>query len=536
MLWNIWPGVAGIQLEYKKGSKEQTGIKRNERERLLDIMNRVSEYYERQLWSSNHAAEARDYLAERGMSEELAKTFRLGWAPGRDSMTAQLLNEGVAFQDLQALDVSVDGERGRADRFRQRLMFPICDRFGQVIAFSGRLLPKAEKDFKERGIGVGKYINSRDTPLYHKSDVVFNLHLARPAARETKRIIVMEGPTDVMAAHEHGIKECVAVLGTALTPKHAKQISQSVGQDGRVMLLFDGDAAGQNNSVKAVKTCMQAGVPSQAAILPSGQDPAELLKSDEVVAFEQVLQKRLNDIDHLLRRLAPRPYELDSREQLAVIDELLSVLIDIPDKGLVDGFFEDIAQYLNIDAIRLRRRMQEKSEQQRSPDVPPDDYFSADADDVYGYEEIEEALPDLNSEQRHVLGLIISHPSMRTLAFDQHQCEPSDFPEPWRQLVLDMSINHEMDREAILALEIVLKRSKLRTAILSLLHNANQYAADEQVLVEAMHKLHERKYEARKKNLEFQLLEAQRQGNQDRARELGMELFEMVKERKNRGA
>ena len=513
---------AGIQLEYKQGSQQGTGnrVKQNDKQRYIDVMESVCAYYERQLWSNSHAAEARAYLEQRGLSEALAKTFRLGWAPGRDSMTSVLLQDGVAFDDLETLDVSVDGERGKADRFRQRLMFPICDRFGQVIGFSGRLLPQQEKDFKERGIGVGKYINSRDTPLYHKSDVVFNLHIARPAARETKRVIVMEGPTDVMAAHQHGITECVAVLGTALTANHAKQISQSVGQDGRILLLFDGDDAGQKNSVKAVKTCMQAGVPSQAAVMSSGQDPAELLSSGDNTEFETILRKRLNDIDHLLRQIAPRPFELDSRQQLSVIDEILEVLRELKDKALCEAFLEDIAHYLNIDVQRLHRRLKDGQRPQRPT--------YEDEDDEYAEFDLAAALPVLSVEQEHILGLLCAHPDLRTVAFDKHSCEPNDFPEPWRQLVLSLSLQHDLDREGVLTLPSVVSHPPFRQAILSLMHHYGETNDGAGVLEEVMVKMQCRRYETGIKQLEFELADAQRIGNNEAYRSLGKELFEMT--------
>ena len=481
-------------------------------------MDHAAKFYERQLWSTAFAADARAYLESRGLSEELCKTFRLGWAPGRDAMTKDAQQTGFDFDDLKLLDLSVSGERGIADRFRQRLMFPICDRFGQVIAFSGRLLPATEKEYKEKGIGVGKYINSRDTPLYHKGNVVFNLHIARPSARESKRIIVMEGPTDVMAAHEHGIKECVAVLGTALTPQHAKQISQSVGQDGRVILLFDGDSAGQKNSVKAVKTCMQAGVPSQSAIVPEGNDPAELLAAVGSTGLEKVLQQRLNDIDHLLRTIAPRPHELDSRQQLTVIDEVLGVLREIDDKDLREAFSADTANYLNIDAHKLGRRLEDGIK-------TPQPRFDEDYDDEEAY-----VLPSLNKEQEHVVGILCTQAHLRSDAFDGFECEPNDFPQPWRQVVLALSLNNDLDQEGLLALPEVVRIADLRKALLALCHRFSGVEVQAAELAEVMTSMLSRRCEQRIKELDFQLREAQRNGQQERMHELGKELFDMSRE------
>ncbi len=156
-------------------------------------------------------------------------------------------------------------------------MFPICDRFGQPIAWSGRLLPEAERRAKLAGLGVGKYINSSDTPLYKKSLVVWNLHRAKAPAREAKQILVMEGPTDVMAADQAGIPQCAAVLGCRLTADHAQQLARTVGEDGRVVLVLDGDTAGQEGAEAGGRIALQAGVPVHVALMPDGCDPSELL-------------------------------------------------------------------------------------------------------------------------------------------------------------------------------------------------------------------------------------------------------------------
>lgn len=506
---------AGIELQFEqKGGGERRSMPRSEQQRYLDIMEAATLFYEQELWGTGNGAEARAYLTERGLDEELCKTFRLGWAPGRDAMTRQLLDQGYRLDELQNLDVSVSNERGNADRFRQRLMFPICDRFGHVIAFSGRLLPAAEKDFKERGIGVGKYINSRDTPLYHKSNVVFNLHLARPAAREAGRIVVMEGPTDVMAAHAHGIRECVAVLGTALTNRHARLLNQSLGQEGRIILLFDGDAAGQKNSVKAVRTCIASGVPSQTAMVPDGHDPAELLAGEGAAGLEKVLQQRQNDIDHLLRHLAPRPYELDSRQQLLVIDSVLDVLRELRDDGLRHAFLDDCATYLNVEVLQLHRRLQEGQQRQRAPQVIYDEY-----------DDYEEELPELQKELEHLLALLCTQPQLRDMAFDELGCEPNMFPRPWRQVVTELSLNHDLQQEGLLALELVVDYRQMRSEILKWFHQLPGGAAEAGELEEVMASLQRQRFDRQIKELHFHLNEAQRQGDHDRARELSQELF-----------
>ncbi|NRA40268.1 MAG: toprim domain-containing protein, partial [Planctomycetes bacterium] len=369
------------------------------------------------------------------------------------------------------------------------------------------------REAKEQGRGVGKYINSRDTPLYHKSNVVFNLHQARPQARSSKRIIIMEGPTDVMAAHQEGVSECVAVLGTALTAEHAKQIHRAVGQDGRLIMLFDGDSAGQTNSVKAVRTCMVAGVPCQAAVLPDGNDPAELLK-EGVAALDVVLLKPQPDIDYVLRYLAPRPYELDSREQLSVIDKLLGVFREMKDIDLRDGFLKDSADYLNIDEQKLERRM-------NSPDLQP-----RHANTAVDVDEIEE-LPPLSQEQSRIFVILLTQAKLRSIAFDEFACEPHLFPMPWRRVVEVLVDNSDLERESLLNHECLQLDAELRSEVSRLIHHNQHSEIERKDLQEVMDQLKRSENERQIRQLEFKLQEAQRDGRQEDSKDLFKELLEM---------
>ncbi len=355
---------AGISIVYQNQGKGQFAQHaKGERDELLAMVEFATRFYEQVLWESPDGAQARAYLASRALGEAVCRRFRLGWAPGSGRLVDEARRKGLSEKLLLAADLAVDRAGRTADRFWERVMFPIADRFGNPIAFSARLLPEAEKKAKAEGRGVGKYVNNTDTPLYHKGHAVFNLHRARLANRERNRLIVMEGPTDVMAADEAGFGECVAVLGTALTADHARQLGNLVGNQGRLIILLDGDRAGQANSIKAVRTCLAVGVPVRVAVLPDELDPAELLGGDQAAReagrarLEQVLAAGRSDIDHLLRALAPRPYELDSRDKLAVTDQVLEALRPMPDAELRALHVRDVADYFGIERVRLERRL-----------------------------------------------------------------------------------------------------------------------------------------------------------------------------------
>ena len=429
---------AGIQLTYEKGSGG--GMPRGERDDLQAACQFACQFYEQVLWQAPEAAEARSYLASRKLGRAVCERFRLGWAPGSGQLMQAARRKGVDPQLLAKIDLAVERGGALTDRFFERVTFPICDRFGNPMAFSARLLPAAEKAAKEAGRGVGKYVNNTDTPLYHKGASVFNVHRARTAARDAGRLIIMEGPTDVMAADQAGYAECVAVLGTALTPEHAKMLGALVGAHGRLILLLDGDRAGQTNALKGIRTCLSVGVPLRVAMLPDELDPAELLaengenvSSEAKAAFERVLASARPDLDHLVRALAPRPYELERRDLVAVVDQVLEAVRPMPDAELKALHIHDVAEYFNLDRERLAKRLAE------GPARLP-----AARDDTAS-EPVEPELPPLDRHQQVLLHLLVREPTLRAIAGDRLGLEPSHLPTPWNELVAELLLQPEAD-------------------------------------------------------------------------------------------
>lgn len=442
---------AGIELRYSRDPEARA--RRSHRERLLAIHEWACGFYERCLWQDEVGAEARLYLQERGLHQDTCRRFRLGWAPGRGRLVQAAARERVDVRELAELDLAMDRNGRFVDRFFDRLMFPICDRFAQPVAFSARLLPAAERAAKEAGRGVGKYVNSTDTPLYHKGRVVFNLHRARGFCREAGRLLVMEGPTDVMAADQAGIGEATAVLGTALTPDHARHLGGAIAGRGDLTLLFDGDEAGRRTSIKAIRTCLAVGVPTRVAVMPDGQDPAELLRAGDRAPFEEVLAQARGDVLHLLTSLAPRPHALDQRARLGVIDQVLECLRPIADADLRDGYLEEAARYLGVEGVRLRRRLAEVGAAAPPPSRPQEE---ADA--------VAAPLVQPDQAQETVLHVLVRHADLRPIAFDELQLEPAAFPLPWRDLVAGLVERPDADLDAILLFAAVQREPGLREA------------------------------------------------------------------------
>jgi len=443
---------AGITIEYQEG--KGGGLPRGERDALLAINDFATTFYEQVLWTDPGAAEAREYLQSRRLSRTVCERFRLGWAPGRNALIEAARRKGFDPALLAKVDLAVDRNGRPADRFYERVTFPICDRFGHPIAFSCRLLPAAERAAKEAGRGVGKYVNSTDTPLYHKSNAVFNLHQARTACRDAKRLIVMEGPTDVMAADQAGVRECVAVLGTAMTPEHARQLGSLIGDTGPLVILLDGDAAGVANSRKAVRTCLSVNVPVQVAVLPDQLDPAELLAENQTeggdgrATFEHTIAHGRADIDHLLRAVAARPYGLDANAQLAAVDEVIEALRPMPDAELRSLHLRACAEWFNLDAAKLERRLAGATGPAPAAPAPS-----------------EPGLPALDAPRQGLLHLLVRHATLRAAAFDDHGVEPDWWPAPWSALAAALMLDPDADLHALLASAIATTTPGIRDAL-----------------------------------------------------------------------
>ena len=307
--------VAGMEMPAPDPRQAQ---KAKRRAGLHDAMGAAQEFFAREL-AGSRGAQAREYLAKRGFSSAIMREFGFGYAPddrqalaqALGSLPPQLLVEG-------GLRIAIDG-KDPYDRFRDRLMLPIHDVRGRVIAFGGRILTPKE--------GAPKYLNSPETPLFDKGRTLYNLHRAGPASRKSDRIIVVEGYMDVIALANAGIGEGVAPLGTALTENHIAELWRHVPCP---TLCFDGDAAGQRAVRRAIERALPMLHPGHSlriAWLPTGLDPDDLIKAKGVAAFEQVLENAQSLLDAVWT-LEANAAPLDSPEAKAGLKARLMMHVD----------------------------------------------------------------------------------------------------------------------------------------------------------------------------------------------------------------
>ena len=257
----------GIALEYEESSA-RGDAERRRRERLRALLEQATEYYERVLRDSQAAAPAREYLAQRGLAEDICHQFRLGFSlPGWDKLRDAARSRKFSEDELLAAGLVIPGKNGRPyDRFRGRIMFPLADDRGRTLGFGARTL----------GDEKPKYLNSPETPLYHKSEAVFGIHAAKAAAGKEDRVYVVEGYTDVLALVQAGVHNVVASMGTALTEQQLKRLSRLTKN---LDLCFDADAAGIGAMSRALSLGRRMGLSLHVVRIPDGLDPADFVLS-----------------------------------------------------------------------------------------------------------------------------------------------------------------------------------------------------------------------------------------------------------------
>lgn len=310
---------ANISLEGEKGPDVN-------RLRLLDAMRWAETVYCECLLETPEAEQARLYLGERRLDGNSVRSFRLGFAPlSGDWLVARARRDGQSWETL--LEVGLLGERkevgGFYDRFRDRVMFPIRDVRGQTVGFGGRILPGSPYATRNP-----KYYNSSDTPLFNKSELLYGLDLARHAGSQEGFLAVVEGYTDVMMAHQHGVANVVATMGTALGVKHVHQLRRYVP---RVVLVYDADAGGSTGVDRALEIFVGQDVELAIATLPEGLDPCDLLVAHGAEPFKQALRNAVDALDFKMNQVLAREESRGIEGSKRAVDALLGILALAPE-------------------------------------------------------------------------------------------------------------------------------------------------------------------------------------------------------------
>ena len=334
---------AGVELVYERGGKE----KKDERDRLFELMEIATIFY-----ASRLTDEAKKYLKERGMSPATIKEFRVGWASDAWSECSDYLKgksaqggsaSGGKFSEKEILDggLAKKSERGLlSDKFRNRIMFPIADSAGRIVAFSGRIFGE------DASPEAPKYLNSPETPLFHKSRILYGLDRAKLPMRKHNFAVLVEGQMDLLASHQAGWTNAVAVSGTAFTSEHAGLIRRMTDN---ILIALDADAAGIKAAGRAARAALQGGLNVKVARLPEGLDPADLIKKEGKEAWSKTIREAKDIITFLLDVLEEHSKGRDWLRR-SVETVVLPFLSDVVSPIAREQYVKEIAARLGVSA------------------------------------------------------------------------------------------------------------------------------------------------------------------------------------------
>jgi DNA primase len=482
----IVAGKCGIPLPKREFSSPEEAAGARLRAKLLELHETATAWFEEQLRGPEGAV-AREYLAGRGLTPEGIRAFRIGYAPDsfnalRDRLSGIADNETLRASGLFASKEQGDGSQGPIyDRFRKRVMFPIANESGRVIAFTARTLETGDK-------AGAKYINSPETPLYSKSQVLFNLDKARTAIRQMEFALLVEGQMDCISVYLRGIQNVIATSGTAFTEQQVAILKRHTSQ---VVVNFDPDAAGSNAAEKSIALLTEEGFTIKIVTLDGGLDPDRFIRERGVEAYTAALRGARRQADYLIERARLAFPGASSEQKVKAMNFLLPHIRRMPEKLARDQFAADAAQKLGIDSAVLREELRQAALRRR--------------------DHIETRTTALTEVERVLMrALAIDDPEnerARRLAAEALAQQPTWFEHLGAfaalQALADRQANDPMD-----VIEDEAQRALLAETLL-----AEIKPPEETEVLSAIQEIHERAIEHRQRDLRALIAEAERRGD-----------------------
>jgi DNA primase len=336
----------GVELEVVE-EDAAAAERRKERDRLLELLERTAAFYVRYLWDSDEAAPAREYLAGRGLEEGALREFRVGYAPSAwDKVLVASRRTGFGDRELMAAGLASKGREGRTyDRFRRRIMFPLCDSRGRVLGFGARAMGVDQKP---------KYLNSSDNAVYHKGRHLFGTDIARAPAAKLGEVVVAEGYTDVIAMHQAGLRHTVGLMGTALTTEQVQELAKLAKT---VLLALDADAAGQEAMLRAQRVATRQNLALRVVELPPGSDPADLVAAEGPRAMAERVEASVPFVRFQVERELGRADSSGSESKDAVIKAIRPVVKEVAGGALHDELVALVANRMNLPPSVVAREL-----------------------------------------------------------------------------------------------------------------------------------------------------------------------------------
>lgn len=391
---------AKIPLEYDGEPPQARHIK----EQLLSLHEQVTQRWQNALLNEAAGQPGRDYILKRGLTDEAVKLFRIGFAPEAwDDIVNWCGSKNITMELAEAAGLVVrKPESGRYyDRFRGRLMFPICDEQGRVIGFSGRILKPDEK--------AAKYVNSPETPIFTKSKVFFGLDKSRRALVDTGKAVICEGQLDLIACFMAGVQNIVAPQGTAFTGDHARILKRYVEE---VVLCFDSDEAGQNAAVRSLDKLLGVGLAASVAIVPSPHDPDSYIREFGAAAFCELIHNAQGFFDYYLARLVSSNDLASDKGRLAVLHGMAEAVLKTNNSVLVDKYAQKTALRLGVAPDAVRGEFRKAGRRKPAPAAEPAGMADEEADALAREADTAEELPAPSVHETWLLRILLEHEAL----------------------------------------------------------------------------------------------------------------------------
>ncbi len=562
----------GIPLPEEEGDPEAA----NERESILHALRFAARFFYRQLTQTDRGRPALDYLRERGFKPKTIKRFGLGYAPDEwDALRTAAESEQLDPEILEKAGLLVarnDGS-GYYDRYRGRVIFPIFSHIGKVLGFAGRILDESKEQ--------PKYINSPETKVYHKKEVLYGLRQAKRSIRQTDEVLLVEGYTDVISLSQAGVENVVASSGTALTEGQIETLDRYAK---RALLLYDADEAGGRAAMRGLKRVLRQGMGAYAVELPDGSDPDAFVQEKGGDAFEEYVDEHRQDLPAFSYQRARRAGELGTPEdRVEVQQQIIAAVAQIPDPNLRREYVtrtSEVAGVPDADLFRMleeereqleeqnkRRRKREARRQEQAnpqrapqpagaptqgappPSAPPDEEADAPPSDEAPDASSRSLLP----EEKVLLRLMLEHGTRMVSHVLGHMALDEFTEGPARELVrtlVQMYQNDQMQPQRILSGAHGDELQRLAAAVMMDEHEASKNWAEREDI--PVPRLNERPYEAAESAMKFlkldrvdeaidavreQAFAASRAGDEERMQRLQQKMmsFQDLRKRITRG-
>ena len=337
----------GVELE-REQEDPRAEARRQHRRRLEQLLDRTAAFYSSYLWESKEAGKARDYLAGRGLEEQVLRDFGVGFAPSAwDKVLLAGQRAGFSVAELHGVGLVQKGRGGgEYDRFRSRIMFPIRDRRGRTLGFGGRAM---------RSDQGAKYVNTAETDFFHKSDLLYGVDRAKAAIAKAARAVVVEGYTDVLALHQAGVEEAIAVMGTAIT---GEQVAALSGMVEEVVLALDADSAGQEAMLRAQRVAAGRKMRLRVAAMPAGEDPAEMMAAEGGAERFRSLIDAAEELSSFQVGLVLARTDVGSpAERDRALTEVAPVLAGLGESASRDELVRRVAERLDLEPAMVMGRV-----------------------------------------------------------------------------------------------------------------------------------------------------------------------------------